>query len=477
MEVLFMGSKERFYVDIQSLSNGVTGSCHLCVVKFPDCSTTRFIVDCGLFQGQTEEQDYNKDFPFMENSVEFALITHNHVDHIGRLPLLTKNGFDGKIYTTIDTATLMPLALYDSSKVLSESAKRNGISPLYNETNVQQVLSHVVGVSYQEKTAITENIHVTFFRNGHLLGAALILIQISYPEQDDINLLFTGDYNNKNCFFDVPSLPSEVLKMPITIMQESTYGDTDSIQVTPCFEENLLSQISKNGTIIIPVFSLGRSQEILYFLKKLQDDGKLDINIPIYFDGKLAKRYTALYQKNQLDIREDMLQFMPENLTLVDSDVRNTIIQNDDLKIVVTTSGMGSYGPAQLYIPIFIKSPKSLIHFTGYTAEGTLGNRLTTTPIGGIVKIGGLLAQKQADVKYTSEFSAHAKADEIILFLQQFQNINMVIVNHGEASVKEAFATRILKEVNAKEVGIATREYFFRINPYHLVKTFSTKFQ
>ena len=160
--------------------------------------------------------------------------------------------------------------------------------------------------------------------------AALILIQISYPEQDDINLLFTGDYNNKNGFFDVPSLPSEVLKMPITIMQESTYGDTDSIQVTPCFEENLLSQISKNGTIIIPVFSLGRSQEILYFLKKLQDDGKLDISIPIYFDGKLAKRYTALYQKNQLDIREDMLQFMPENLTLVDSDVRNTIIQNDE---------------------------------------------------------------------------------------------------------------------------------------------------
>ena len=141
--------------------------------KIPDCSTTRFIVDCGLFQGQTEEQDYNKDFPFMENSVEFALITHNHVDHIGRLPLLTKKGFDGKIYTTIDTATLMPLALYDSSKVLSESAKRNGISPLYNETNVQQVLSHVVGVSYQEKTAITENIHVTFFRNGHLLGCRI----------------------------------------------------------------------------------------------------------------------------------------------------------------------------------------------------------------------------------------------------------------------------------------------------------------
>lgn len=471
-----MGSKERFYVDIQSLNNGVTGSCHLCVVKFPDCSTTRFIVDCGLFQGQNEEQNYNKDFPFMESSIEFALITHNHVDHTGRLPLLTKNGFDGKIYTTIDTSTLIPLALYDSSKVLLEAAKRNGISPLYNEYNVQQVLSHVVGVPYQETISITENIHVTFFKNGHLLGAALILVQISYPEQDNINLLFTGDYNNKNCFFDVPPLPDEVLELPVTIMQESTYGDTDSIQVQPCFEENLLSQVSKNGTIVIPVFSLGRSQEILYFLKKLQDDGKLDISIPIYFDGKLAKHYTALYQKNQLDIREDMVEFMPKNLVLVDSDIRNDIIKDDDLKIIVTTSGMGSYGPAQLYIPIFIKSSKSLIHFTGYTAEGSLGNRLTTTPIGEVVRIGGLLAQKRAQVKYTSEFSAHAKADEMILFLKQFRNINMVIVNHGDTSKKDAFATRILREVKTKEVGIATREFFFRINPYHLVKTFSTKF-
>lgn len=471
-----MGAKERFYVDIQSLNNGVTGSCHLCVVKFPDCSTTRFIVDCGLFQGQNEEKNYNKDFPFMESSVEFALITHNHVDHIGRLPLLTKNGFNGKIYTTIDTATLIPLALYDSSKVLLEAAKRNGISPLYNEYNVQQVLSLVVGVSYQERISITKNIHVTFFKNGHLLGAALILVEISYPGQDSINLLFTGDYNNKNCFFDVPSLPNEVLELPVTIMQESTYGDTNSYQVQPCFEENLLSQISKNGTIVIPVFSLGRSQEILYFLKKLQDNGKLDVNIPIYFDGKLAKRYTTLYQKKLLDIREDMVEFTPKNLILVDSDIRNEIIQNDDLKIIVTTSGMGSYGPAQLYIPIFIKSQKSLIHFTGYTAEGTLGNRLTNTPIGEVVKIGGLLVEKLAEVKYTSEFSAHAKADEMIAFLRQFRNINMIIVNHGDASKKDSFAKRILKEIKTKEVGIATREYFFRINPYHLVKTFSTKF-
>ena len=477
MEELIMGSKERFYGDIQSLSNGVTGSCHLCIVKFPDCSYSRFIVDCGLFQGQNEEQDYNKDFPFKEESIEFALITHNHVDHVGRLPLMTKNGFTGKIYTTNDTAKLIPLALYDSCKVLKDVSKRNGMSPLYDDSNVQQVLSKVVGIPYNESICITPNIKVTFFKNGHLIGSALILVEISYPGQENINLLFTGDYNNKNYFFDVPPLPDRVLQMPITIMQESTYGTMDSTQVQPCFEENLLQYLSKNGTIVIPVFSLGRSQEILYFLKKLQLQNKLDTNIPIYFDGKLANRYTALYLKNQLEIKEDMFDFLPENLTFVSSENRNDVLQDENVKIIVTTSGMGSYGPAQIYIPTFIKSPKSLIHFTGYTAEGTLGNRLATTPIGEVVKVGGLLVEKQAEVKYTSEFSAHAKADELISFLQQFSHINMLIVNHGNPSTKETFAKRLLKEVKAKEIGIASRDYFFRVSPYHLVKTLPTKFQ
>ena len=211
---------------------------------------------------------------------------------------MTKNGFTGKIYTTNDTAKLIPLALYDSCKVLKDVSKRNGMSPLYDDSNVQQVLSKVVGIPYNESICITPNIKVTFFKNGHLIGSALILVEISYPGQENINLLFTGDYNNKNYFFDVPPLPDRVLQMPITIMQESTYGTMDSTQVQPCFEENLLQYLSKNGTIVIPVFSLGRSQEILYFLKKLQLQNKLDTNIPIYFDGKLANRYTALYLKN-----------------------------------------------------------------------------------------------------------------------------------------------------------------------------------
>ena len=278
-------------------------------------------------------------------------------------------------------------------------------------------------------------------------------------------------------FFDVPSLPEEVLNLPLTIMQESTYGTMDSDEMQPCFEQNVLSAIEKDATIIVPVFSLGRSQEILYLLRKMQDDGKISSDVPIYFDGKLARRYTSLYLTNQLGLKEDMIDFLPHDLQYVDCENRDLILNDIHSKIIVTTSGMGSYGPAQVYIPAFIKHENALIHFTGYTAEGTLGNRLKTTPVGEIVKVGGLLVKKQAQVEYTTEFSAHAKADEMIQFLKQFRNINLVIVNHGEVAVKDAFAKRILKEVNPKDVGIANREIFFRVTPYHLDRTLTTKFQ
>ena len=137
---------------------------------------------------------------------------------------------------------------------------------------------------------------------------------------------------------------------------------------------------------------------------------------------------------------------------------------------------MGSYGPAQMYIPEYITRKNAMIHFTGYTAEGTLGNRLKNTEVGDIVEVGGLLAKKKATVEYTTEYSAHAKADEMIEFLNQFKNLRLVLVNHGETEVKNAFAKRIVKEVETKKVGLLGREYFFRVNPYGLVKTLSTKF-
>ena len=454
----------------------VTGSCFILNPRFPSGERSMGGVDCGLFQ-EREYQELNSSFPFNPENMNFFLVTHNHVDHVGRLPLLVKQGYDKPIYLTVPTAKLLPHALMDSEKVLRDTAKRINKKPLYTEADVDRTLKLVVPCEYDTPIQITDNIQATFLKNGHLLGASMIYVRISYPGFDDINLLFTGDWHYKNLFFDVDPIPEEILKKPLTIIQESTYGSMESWEMVEKFEQNLLKAVAENKSVIVPVFSLGRSQELLYKLRRLQETEKLSLDVPIYLDGKLAIRYTNLYLKETKSIRPDMLDFLPKNLTFVDKTIRPQILYDYNTKIVLTTSGMGSYGPAQVYLPEYVARKDALIHFTGYVAEGTLGRKLKDTPYGETVEIGGLVVRKRAVVEYTTEYSAHAKADDMIRFLQQFQNLKLVLLNHGETETKQKFAKRILDEVETKQLGILDREYLFRVNPYGFQKSLSTKFK
>lgn len=470
-----MGTKLRTYVDVMALHNDVTGSCNFLVVKMPTNETFKIAVDCGLFQ-EKENDLYNKDFPFEAKKVDYVFVTHNHIDHTGRLPLLIKKGYKGQIYCTPATKMLMPLALTDSCKVLKDISRRNNTKQLYDEHDVFETVASLKEVDFEETININRYIKVTFFKNGHLLGAAMILFQIQYNDEDAINLLFTGDYNNKNVFFDVPELPNWVKELPLTIIQESTYGNMDSSEIETCFMDNISKNMENGGISVIPVFSLGRSQEILKELKEMQVKGTLDKSIPIYFDGNLAIKYTKIYLKDGFGLNDDCLNFLPENLTYVDESIRETIINNNESKIIVTTSGSGSYGPAPLYFQKYLTNPNALIHFTGFLFEGSLGRMLKDAKVGDFVKVSGILLKKYAKIQYTSEFSAHAKADEMISFLNGLKNIKAVLVNHGEVDVKEKFAQRIANEVNAKDVAILDRNYFFRISPWGIEKSCSTKF-
>lgn len=479
-----MGTKESFYVDMSTSCSNVTGSAHLENVRFPNGTKTKFLVDCGLHQGKEEcsfihgktADDLNQTLFFNPEGISFTLITHNHVDHTGRLPLLVKKGFNGNIYMSEDTRVLLPLALNDSQKVLRDVAKRNNKKPLYMDTDVEKVLKQSQSCKMEKTQQIDDHIRVTYFNNGHLIGAAIILVQISYPEKEDINLLFLGDYHYKNVFLDLFDLPQWVKNLKLIVVTESTYGYMDSSEINKCFEENILRCLLDGGTIVTPVFSLGRAQEILYVLKELQTMKELDRSIPIYLDGKLCINYTSLFTSGKLNIKPSMIDFLPDNLTFVDKTTRENVLHGKEQKIILTTSGMGNYGPAQLYIPEYIRRPKSMIHFTGYTAPDTLGGRLKSTPIGGTVEVGGLVVEKNCMVEYTNQFSAHAKADELIRFLKEFKKLELVLVTHGEEKSKEMLANRIVKEVKPKAVGIFDSRYLFRVNAYGLVKTMSTKY-
>ena len=470
-----MGTKCRFYCDIMAQHPAVTGSSILMVVKLPNNETIKFVVDCGLFQ-EEEYWKYNYETLCNPEELEFCLVTHNHVDHTGRLPFLVKNGYRKPIYMTEATRELLPLALEDCVKILRDTSKRKNEKSLYNETDVANCLGLIKGVKFEETAYVHKNVKVTFFKNGHLTGAALILVQISYPEYEDINLLFTGDYNNKNLFFDVPDLPEWVLELPLIIIQESTYGYMDSTEIFANFQKNIINVLNNKKTAIVPVFSLGRAQEILYVLKTMQDEGKIDSNIAIYLDGKLAIKYTSLYRKVELGLKETMRDFIPKNFIYVFNETRRAVIEGNKPKVILTTSGMGSYGPAQQYIPQFLKKENCLIQFTGYVAEGTFGRQLKEALEDENVTIGGLIVKKKAYVDFTTEFSAHAKADEMIEFLKKFKNLKLILLNHGEPETKIKFAERIMEEIDPKEIGILGRDYLFRVDHYGLIKTLGTKF-
>lgn len=472
-----MGNRLKMYLDIMACHSEVTGSCFLCIVRFPNREKIHFVVDCGLFQ----EEDYlsnNYDFPFDCENLKFALVTHSHVDHVGRLPLLVKKGFRGKIYSSRQTARILPLALFDTQKILAETCKRHHEKRVYSTDDVERTLAQITGTEYNNKCQITPNISAVFLPNAHILGASMIFVEISYPGETPINVLFTGDYAVKNDFVDTSVIPEKIRNSRLNVLIESTYGTTSVKDVDyGYFQEKMIEGISTKSTVLIPVLSLGRAQQILFEIKKLQDNCNLDESIPVYFDGRLAQRYTKMFIREKL-IKESMLDFLPKNLIFVTSDTRQKVLEDHETKkIIVTTSGMGTFGPAQVYIPHYISDEDSMIIFTSYVSEGTVGRILKDSLKGESVIINGLVRKKLSEVFYTTQFSSHAKSEELLELLGQFSNLRAVIVNHGESDVKENFANMVYKEISTRNVGIISRDILFRIGPFGIEKTIPTKFR
>lgn len=464
-------TNSQMYLDLTDEKDGVTGTCQRYNIFFPETvfgaagytKNIPFMVDCGSFQGQDNVDQLNTSFNFDISRIDFSILTHAHLDHYGRYPLAVKQGFLAPIFTTYSTKTfLSEVFLEDCLKIEKRRSKRLGIEPNYSENEVKEFEHCMVPCRFSDRIQYNDNIAIYFFSNGHVPGSAITLVQISFPGQEDINLVITGDYNNKNAFFPVKPLPDWVFELPnVTIIIESTYGGTPSSDLHPeCLIENVVNALKDNKTCIEPAFAFGRIQEVLYKHKEAQDRGLLSPKYPIYVDGKTAIGCTSLFLNKAFKMYPGAENFLPENLTFVqDKTLRRFLIQDPTPKIIIASSGSGSYGASQSYINGYLNNPYAIIHATGHIFPDS--------------KIGRLRDDENSIALFfgTDEFSAHAKQETLVEFPRPFKHLKSIVVHHGEENSKESLAYEF-SETYGVNVHVLSSHSVCRITSKGIVSTF-----
>lgn len=467
-------SKGKPYVDIRGYNEGVTGSCIRNTIHFADGTTYRYLVDHGMYQGEGHNRGIDYNDSVSPNKINAVLLTHPHLDHDGALPIFVKNGYKGKIYMTDAAACVIDIGFNDSYNIMKKDTKLLKKPPLYSMSDIEQTLRQSEAVKFEQPIPIHDYITVTFFNNGHLVGSSIILVQIEEPGHEPINLLYTGDYKPNNVFLDIQPLPYWVYALPnLTIISEATYGTTNSWEIDYHLDEDIIEACSQNKTIVLFAFAQGRYQEMLYRIAKLKDQGRIPENYPVRADGKTGTDYTfrQISNSNIIKFKEGMTHFFPSNLTWVDDKNRPSILQYKGGQIIITTSGMGTNGPARVYAPYYLKDPYAVLYFPGYLSEGTIGRRLYEADYGETVTIHGESVVKQAQVFQTFECSSHATADECIEFYSQFSPKSILFI-HGALDRKESLEARTQSElgISKNKTGILGVGYVYRINSYGIDK-------
>lgn len=465
-------SKRIPYVDIRGYHEGVTGSCIRNTVHFAYGGTYRFLVDYGMYQGEGHNRGLDYNDSVNPEKISAVLLTHPHLDHDGALPIFVKKGYNKKIYMSDAAACVIDIGFRDSYNIMKKDAKLLKKPPLYSETDIERTLSLIEPVRFEQPVRIHDFITVTFFNNGHLIGASVILVQIHEPGQEPINLLYTGDYKHDNVFLDIKPLPFWVYALPnLTIICESTYGTTNSWDIKHTWEEDIIDACSQNRTIVNTAFAQGRFQELMYFIRKLQDEGEIPKDYPVRVDGKTGIDYTFRYisHSNIIKFKEGMDNFFPYNLQFVDEKSRPSVMNYTGGQIIITTSGMGSNGPAREYIPHYLSKSNALIYFPGYTSEETIGRRIIEAEYGQTVVIKNQEIMKRAQVLQTLQFLAHDPADWLIAFLNMFAP-RSILFNHGAPEIKDSIESRAKRETGVTKTGILGMGYVYRITSYGIDK-------
>ncbi len=440
----------------------VTGSC-----TYIECGKTRFIVDCGMEQGR--DMFENQSLPISPSQVDFALLTHAHIDHSGLLPLLAKNGFTGSVYATAATCSLADIMLRDSAHIqMSEAEYKSrkqtraggeAVEPLYNVEDVAALTRNFRPCSYGEVIQVAEGIAIRFTDVGHLLGSSCIEVWLS---EDGVTkkLVFSGDIGNLN---------QPILRDPETIggadyvVVESTYGDRLHTDSRPDYIGALTDVIQRTldrgGNVVIPAFAVGRTQEMLYFIREIKERGLVHGHdgFKVYVDSPLAVEATSVFLQCDTQFLDDEtraalargvnpLAFDGLEVS-VSVDESRAINANTEPKVIISASGMCDAGRIRHHLKHNLWREESLILFVGYQADGTLGRMLYEGAKE--VKLFGETIAVRAEICTLPGVSGHADKNGLLRWMRGFteQKPAQVFVNHGDDGVCDAFARTLSEEL------------------------------
>ncbi|HTE48723.1 MAG TPA: MBL fold metallo-hydrolase [Candidatus Paceibacterota bacterium] len=394
----------------------------------------KILVDCGLIQGMKIADDINWDpFPYDSKTIDMLFVTHAHIDHVGRIPKLINEGFRGKIYSTIPTKALALPMMEDTAGILSQNLELH-LDKIFTAENIKTALSIWQGFEYHETIKITENLLVSFLNAGHILGSAMVLFVCNGKK-----ILFTGDLGNSPSML----LPDTEKVTDIDyLVMESVYGDRnhESRDVRRKFlEETIEDNYKRKGTLVIPTFSLERSQELLFELNDLVENNRIPI-MPIFFDSPLAIRLTEIFKQYKTYLNENAQKVMKSDKYLFDfSGLHNTLKSEESKligtvpnpKIVIAGSGMSTGGRIVHHERHYLPDPNNTLLLTGYQAVGTPG-RLIQEGLK-TVRITGEDVVVRAHIVTITGYSGHKDSDGLLSFVEDTQDtVKKVFVVMGE---------------------------------------------
>jgi metallo-beta-lactamase family protein len=451
-------------ISFHGAAQGVTGSCYLL-----ECAGKRILIDCGFYQGGRElEEDNAGEFGFDEASVDYLLLTHAHLDHCGRIPLLVNRGFEGEIITTSASRELARLIMMDSAGLQEEEARyknrrarRRGkssdpIIPLYTTLDALNAVDCFGRTaSYNQTLQLSPEIEVTFIDAGHILGSASIVLQLTEGTQQR-RILFSGDigYGNRPILRD-PDVPPQV---DIVVM-ETTYGDRQHKQLEPSVEElhgAINETLERGGNVIIPTFALERAQELLFYLHAGKTEGILPAFLQVFLDSPMAISATEIFRRHRECYDEhtaelfasghDPFKFPGLHFTRETAESM-AINQISSGAVIMAGSGMCTGGRVRHHLKHHLGREHSSIVFVGYAARGTLARRIVDGAR--TVSIFGDDYRVRAQVHTIGGFSAHAGQTELLAWHRHTGNPKTTFLVHGEKDSMAAFS-RLLKHTRVE---------------------------